>query len=32
MTPHLLRKPLVGLLLTLLLGLAACDQQAISEL
>ena len=32
MTPHLLRKPLVCLLLTLLLGLAACDQQAISEL
>ncbi len=32
MTPHLLRKSLVGLLLTLLLGLAACDQQAISEL
>lgn len=32
MTPHLLRKPLVGLLLALLLGLAACDQQAISEL
>lgn len=32
MTSHLLRKPLVGLLLTLLLGLAACDQQAISEL
>lgn len=32
MTPHLLRKPLVGILLTLLLGLAACDQQAISEL
>lgn len=32
MTPYLLRKPLVGLFLTLLLGLAACDQQAISEL
>lgn len=32
MTPHLLRKPLVGLLLTLLMGLASCDQQAISEL
>lgn len=32
MTPHLFRKPLVGLLLALLLGLAACDQQAISEL
>jgi len=32
MTPHLLRKPLTGLLLALLLGLAACDQQAINEL
>lgn len=32
MTPYLLHKPLVGLLLALLLSLAACDQLAMSEL